>query len=122
MPARVGILTLAVVLLLAGRAVWAAEVCGCGGQDGQKRAGYPEKVACYAVPSDTGHYKGYLVGGGAVVLGGAPSCDEGTWGWDYCGCIIPKAIRLKWSHGLKYQGGVGAYRTTGKNLDSQSTP
>jgi hypothetical protein len=122
MSARCCVLTGSLVLLLAWPwGAWAGEVKGVA-EDGQKRAGYPQKVACYAVPSDTGHYKGYLVGGGAVLLGHPPFRDEGTWGWDYCGCLIPKRVALLWYHGWKYQGGVGAYRTTGKNLESRSTP
>jgi hypothetical protein len=93
-----------------------------GSPDGPHRAGHPGKVAWWAMPSDNGHYTGYKVGGGAVMCGHEPTVDEGTWGWDYWGCVCPKKIVLGWYHGLKSQGGVGAYRTTGKNLSSESTP
>jgi hypothetical protein len=100
-------------------AVHAGEPCA---EDGQRRAGYPLEVSALAAPSDTGHYVGYYVGGGAPVLG-QPRCpDEGTWGWDYCGFVLPKRVRLQWWHGRCYQGGVGAYRTAGVNLESKSTP
>jgi hypothetical protein len=37
-------------------------------------------VACWAVPSDTGHYIGYPVGGGCLCRGAAPAPGQGTWG------------------------------------------
>jgi hypothetical protein len=81
----------------------------------------PPPVACWAVPSDTGHYIGYYVGGGCVRHGRGPTPWEGTWGWDYCGCTFSKHIVLNWC--CKYQGGIGAYRTTGPtNLRNKSTP
>jgi hypothetical protein len=70
------------------------------------------------VPSDTGHYIGYYVGGG----NGRPHKaearreDEGTWGWDYQGWLIPRRVFLGWWHGQKYQGGTGSYRTDGPHL------
>jgi hypothetical protein len=79
------------------------------------RAGYPQDVACYAVPSETCHYIGYLVGGGAAYHGEYPGRLEGTWGWDYQGCI-PRRIALGWWHGRRYQGGTGAYQTDGPHV------
>lgn len=71
-----------------------------------------------AVPSDTGHYIGYWVGGGALSRkrGDGPSLEEGTWGWDYRGWLIPRRINLLWWHGRRYQGGIGSYRTDGPHL------
>ena len=55
--------------------------------DEHRRAGYPQEVHRHAVPSDTGRYVGYWVGGGAVSRrhGDGPAPHEGTWGWDYTG-------------------------------------
>jgi hypothetical protein len=70
------------------------------------------------IPSDTGHYIGYFVGGG----NGRPHKaeqrheDEGTWGWDYQGWIIKRRVVLGWWHGQKFQGGTGAYKTDGPHL------
>ena len=71
-----------------------------------------------SLPSDTGHYIGYYVGGG----NGRPHKkedrhdDEGTWGWDYQGWLIPRRVMLGWWHGQNYQGGTGAYKTDGPRL------
>jgi hypothetical protein len=105
----------------AGRAECPCD-CACGGEDGMHRAGYPQRVACWAVPSDTGHYIGYSVGGGAPCRGDAPCPDDGTWGWDYRGLLIPKNVVLGWWHGRRYQNGIGAYRVNGRNCDNLSTP
>jgi hypothetical protein len=90
--------------------------------DGDHRAGNPRAVACWAVPSDTGSYIGYYVGGGAACRGDARCADEGTWGWDYSGCILPRRVALGWWHERRYQGGVGAYSTVGTKCRSNSTP
>ena len=71
------------------------------------------RVACYAKPSDTGRYVGYYVGGGAAWRGEPRALNEGTWGWDYKGFALPKRIDLQWTHGRRYQGGTGAYKTDG---------
>lgn len=82
----------------------------------QQRAGCPNKVACYAHPSETTAYVGYRVGGGSPCYGGHPSPAEGTWGWDYQGCLFPRRVFLCWWHGRCYQGGTGAYKTDGPKL------
>ena len=72
-----------------------------------------------AVPSDTGRYVGYYVGGGvATAWHGGPRCqNEGTWGWDYAGFgLLPHRVALLWSHGKKLQGGTGAYATDGREV------
>jgi hypothetical protein len=57
---------------------------------------------------------GYYVGGGSAWHWGEPrKLNEGTWGWDYKGFGLPKHIALQWSHGRRYQGGTGAYKTDG---------
>jgi hypothetical protein len=81
-----------------------------------ERAGHPEQSSCLAQPSDTGDYGGYYVGGGCAFGGHYPCADEGTWGWDYAGWLVPRKIFLLWSHGQCYQGGRGAYRTDGPQL------
>jgi hypothetical protein len=83
--------------------------------DAHCRAGWPECVRPRAVPSDTGRYCGYAVGGGAVCLGEGFYLDEGTWGWDYHGIVLHKRIALDWWHG-RYQGGAGQYQTDGPKL------
>jgi hypothetical protein len=80
-----------------------------------KRSGYSQCVARYAIPGRNNRETGYFVGGGAA-LHGEPRCqDEGTWGWDYKGWIC-RAIELQWWHGTHYQGGTGSYRTDGPRL------
>lgn len=76
------------------------------------RAGCPLQVACYAVPSETANYVGYYVGGGSAIGGTHRCCDEGTWGWDYRGCLLPHRVILYWNY-WRYQGGTGAYRNEG---------
>jgi len=75
----------------------------------------------WALPSDTGHSLGYHVGGGA----GNPRKaeprrdDEGTWGWDYQGWLLPRRVSLGWWHGRRAQGGPGAYKTEGPRLNQE---
>ncbi len=75
----------------------------------------PHAVARYAIPSNTRHYTGGYVGGGTVLPGEARYDNEGTWGWDYSG-LLPKRTWLNWSHGRRYQGGSGAYKSDGPKL------
>jgi hypothetical protein len=83
-----------------------------------QRAGYAQEVAPWAMPSDTGRYVGYLVGGGSLSIrkGDPPLPDEGTWGWDYRGGLFQRRVMLNWWHGRRYQGGVGAYKTDGPKV------
>jgi len=80
------------------------------------RAGCAMNVRRFAIPSNTRHYGAYLVGGGLPIKGDGPFLDEGTFGWDYAGILFNKRIALNWSHGARYQGGTGAYRTDGPRL------
>jgi hypothetical protein len=84
----------------------------------QARAGNPREVSHFAMPSDTGRYIGYWIGGGCAVRHKAdcPNIDEGTWGWDYTGGFFQRRVDLGWWHGRRYQGGVGAYKTEGPRL------
>ena len=79
-----------------------------------QRAGFPQHIACYAQPSETTSYMGYYVGGGSPCGGRYPAPDEGTWGWDYRGCVLQRHIFLGWWH--RSQGGVGSYRTDGPHM------
>lgn len=80
------------------------------------RAGCPQSIAWWAQPSNSQHYGGYYVGGGALCHGEGRCADEGTWGWDYLGVLFTKHVRLGWSHGRLYQGGAGAYETDGPKV------
>jgi hypothetical protein len=59
---------------------------------------------------------GYYVGGGVPCRGGPRLLNEGTWGWDYCGCWFHPKIGLLWTHGFRYQGGIGSYQIDGPEL------
>jgi hypothetical protein len=83
------------------------------------RAGDPQCVSPLAKSAESPFEEGYYVGGGARVkgcLGEERRDNEGTWGMDYTGILFHKKIELRWSHGKRYQGGVGAYRTDGPRL------
>jgi hypothetical protein len=78
----------------------------------------PPRIACWALPSNTKAFCGYYVGGGsACYCRSQPRFEtEGTWGWDYRGCLLPQRGALQWWHGRRYQGGAGAYRIDGPPL------
>jgi hypothetical protein len=87
--------------------------------DRDQQTGHPGCIAWWAIPSDTGRYTMYRVGGGCPCprLAEPPSPCDGTWGWDYVGrCFHPHVI-LGWWHGLAYQGGTGSYKTDGPTLN-----
>jgi len=73
-----------------------------------------QPIAPWAMPASNSHYVGYYVGGGCACPRRAEgrAVDEGTWGWDYQGWLIPRDIIHGWWHG-RYQGGTGAYGTDG---------
>jgi hypothetical protein len=84
-----------------------------GGDPAPGCAAGPPPVAWWAVPGRTGAYRGDYVGGGSA-LGGEPRlAEEGTWGWDYEGCLLLRRVWLKWTHGRRCQGGEGAYKIDG---------
>ena len=81
------------------------------------RAGFPECISRFAIPTDSNGYCGYYVGGGSVRMGGssAPPCPTlGTWGRDWCGICFHPRVMLGW--GGRYQGGTGAYRTGNRDI------
>jgi hypothetical protein len=81
-----------------------------------ERAGHPQSVAWYAKFSQTKHHSYGWVGGGALFhKSEAPRSNEGTWGRDYHLFSMHK-VWLGWSHGRRYQGGGGAYKTDGPKL------
>jgi hypothetical protein len=98
------------VLIAVGLALGISNWAAAG--DEETRAGHPQEVRHLAAPSDTGHYIGYQVGGGATLYGRGPTEEEGVWGWDYSGVVFHRCVVLKWfKKHERYQGGVGAYRT-----------
>lgn len=80
------------------------------------RAGHPESLRRWAVPSDNRRYGSYYVGGGLPVRGtGRFIPQQGTWGWDYLG-VIPKRVNLRWGHNPTAVRSEGSYRTEGPRL------
>lgn len=87
--------------------------------DQHRRAGCPQSVSPLAKPTESPHEIGYYVGGGARERSRGGECrlpQEGVWGTDYGGHVIPKHVVLGWWHGQRSQGGTGAYHTDGPRL------
>ena len=85
--------------------------------DEWKRAGCPQHVAPWAIPSNTCAYSGYYVGGGAHSYTGPGRCEgQGTWGWDFVGRCGAPLVRLGWWHPPREQGGTGSYEPDGPHL------
>ena len=81
-----------------------------------ERAGFPNCIGRFAKPStDAYHQVGY-VGGGTLFGGTSRRKDEGTFGMDYSGHWFSRKTWLRWSHGVRYQGGAGRYETEGPRL------
>ena len=81
-----------------------------------ERAGFPNCIGRFAKPStDAYHQVGY-VGGGTLFGGTSKRKDEGTFGMDYAGHWFSRKTWLKWSHGVRYQGGAGRYETEGPRI------
>lgn len=80
------------------------------------RAGCPQLLRHFNIPSANGRYTMYKVGGGSALFGSGPMLSEGTWGLDYAGFLLPRKIALNWNHGKREQGGTGAYKTDGPKL------
>jgi hypothetical protein len=82
------------------------------------RAGFPWCISrfarCGVNPRE--YSAGYVGGGSGKLLGEARCIDEGTWGVDYDGLFFRKKIWKQWSHGRRYQGGTGAYKTDGPKI------
>lgn len=81
------------------------------------RAGCPQAVRPHAGRALGPGRVGYYVGGGGGLMGdGRDPTRDGTWGIDYEPRVLPRLVVQSWSHGRKYQGGQGAYRTDGPKL------
>ena len=78
-----------------------------------ERAGYPLCLRGHVQPTMTPSVRGYYVGGGTAVHGDCRGAHDGTWGFDDTGfpAWMTPRVRLRWSHGRRYQGGTGAYET-----------
>jgi hypothetical protein len=89
-----------------------------GTADSLRRAGSPQETSRLALPSNGPGSFGYNVGGGSLAghRGDGPLPDDGTWGWDYKGLLLPRKVNLLWWHGRRNQGGTGAYKTDGPKL------
>ncbi len=114
---RIPVLVLGVVFALSAATARAQTPCSTE----HDRPGGPPAVASYARPACAEHGIGYFVGGGCHRYGDPRGPGEGTWGWDYRGCLLPRAVVLNWCHG-RCQGGTGAYRTVGTNRTGTSSP
>jgi hypothetical protein len=85
--------------------------------DAHQRAGYPQTVAWYAKCTYVPHKnRASFIGGGAALFGEGRCADEGVWGVDYKGCLIPQRVWLQWTHGRRCQGGTGQYQTDGSHV------
>jgi hypothetical protein len=107
------------MFLLSTLGAWFMLTTANSAQEGDlRRAGNPQETSRLAVPSNGPGYFGYTVGGGSIAShrGDPPLPDEGTWGWDYKGLLLPRKINLLWWHGRRAQGGIGAYKTDGPKL------
>jgi hypothetical protein len=80
-----------------------------------ERAGYPGCVHRCAVPTNVPGYCGGFIGGGAACgKGDRPCVGDGTWGWDYTGCLLsPGRVFLGWYHCRPRQPAGGPYATDG---------
>jgi hypothetical protein len=77
------------------------------------RAGHPRVVSPLAHPTRSPNYQSGYVGGGVAWGGDARYSEEGTWGRDYTGSVLPRRVFLRWGHGRSAQGGTGSYATDG---------
>jgi len=84
-----------------------------------ERAGNPLCISKCAKPGRTCKYDVGYVGGGC--LGGHGECRnecDGTFGWDYVGCLCHKPARvfLNWCHCKECQPPRGPYKTDGPHV------
>lgn len=83
-----------------------------------ERAGHPRCVAWWAVPSwSCGKECGGLVGGGCLRKGTGAGPYDGTWGWDYVGCMLkPNRVFLGWCANCVRQPKPGTYKVDGPHV------
>jgi hypothetical protein len=82
-----------------------------------RRAGYPQRVAFWARPQNPRAYTGYFVGDRAHSYHDSNRiANQGTWGWDYVGKRLKRAVRAGGPHLPRYQGGTGSYEPDGPRL------
>lgn len=108
--ARRTCLALSLLCLPISTSAWAETPCR---HQEHERACLARQVGRLATLSNTPHYSGYYVGGSTIRSGDGQGPHDGTWGWDYGGIFVRKWVTLGWTHGQRYQGGSGAYRTAG---------
>lgn len=86
-----------------------------------ERAGNPQAVAWWAVPSRSPYHAGGYVGGGRLLVpsrkpDGRELTTDGTWGWDYVGFgRRPGRVFLDWWHDRPKQPQPGPYATDGRH-------
>lgn len=86
------------------------------GVPGPHRAGWPQCIGRWARPAVCADYEVGYVGGGSLFFGKSRCRHEGTFGLDYSGWLISRKTWLKWTHGVRFQGGAGAYASDGPKL------
>lgn len=106
---------------MAPRMLWAGVLLGAIGSVAQadcaEQSAGPPPVAWWARSASNPHWCAGYVGGGTLFKGEPRYLDEGTWGLDYQAKLLTRTrVWLDWSHGRKYQGGNGAYRTDGHHI------
>jgi hypothetical protein len=84
-----------------------------------ERAGNPQCISKCAQPGRTCKYDVGYIGGGCH--GGRGECRgemDGTFGWDYVGCLCHKPARvfLNWCHCKDCQPERGPYKTDGPHV------
>jgi hypothetical protein len=81
-----------------------------------ERAGFPNVVAPWAIPSQTPKKALGIIGGSVAFGGAAPVArTEGTIGYDYVGFGPPGRVFLGWGHDPVYPR-PGTYRTDGPRV------
>lgn len=113
--------TLFAVLALGGMAGSASAFWpfDCPPEHTMERAGYPQCVSKCAAPGRNCNYRLGYVGGGCFTCKGctARPADQGTFGYDYAGCILtrPGRVFLSW---CGCDGGKlpGPYKTDGPHV------
>jgi hypothetical protein len=76
------------------------------------RAGQPQLISHFAIPSIQKHEGPGYIGGGKLVHGDARGPADGTFGFDYQGFgRRPGRVFLGWAHDRPHQPQLGPYRT-----------